>query len=142
LYADFWKWAEMGKKLMDLHLNYETLEKWDLRREEVKLKNANAQVKAKLKADKTEGKIYIDDITTLTDIPAQAWEYKLGNRSALEWILDQYKESTPSDPTIAAQFNTYKFADYKEQVIDLLMRVCRVSVETMQIIGAFDDETV
>jgi predicted helicase len=51
----------------------------------------------------------------------------------LEWILDQYKESTPSDPTIAAQFNTYKFADYKEQVIDLLMRVCRVSVETVEI---------
>jgi predicted helicase len=90
--------------------------------------------KAKLKADKTVGKIFIDDFTTITGVPAEAWEYKLGNRSALEWILDQYKESTPSDPTIAAQFNTYKFADYKEQVIDLLMRVCRVSVETMQII--------
>jgi predicted helicase len=62
----------------------------------------------------------LDGITELTGIPALAWEYKLGNRSALEWILDQYKEKKPSDPTIAEKFNTYRFADYKEQVIDLL----------------------
>jgi predicted helicase len=53
----------------------------------------------------------------------------------LEWILDQYKESKPTDKTIALQFNTYRFADYKEKVIELLMRVCRVSVETMQCIA-------
>ena len=52
----------------------------------------------------------------------------------LEWVLDQYKERKPRDPTIAAKFNTYKFADYKEQLIDLLRRVCTVSVETMEII--------
>ena len=34
----------------------------------------------------------------------------------------------PSDPTIAEQFNTYRFADYKEKVIDLLKRVTTVSV--------------
>jgi predicted helicase len=58
----------------------------------------------------------------------------LGNRSALEWILDPYKASKPTDKTIATQFNTYRFADYKEKGIELWMRVCRVSVETMQII--------
>ena len=55
------------------------------------------------------------------------------SRSALEWILDQYREKKPKDPTIAEKFNTYRFADYKEQVIDLLKRVCTVSVQTMQI---------
>ena len=73
-------------------------------------------------------------MTRLEGVPAIAWDYKLGNRSALEWILDQYKEKKPKDPTIAAKFNTYRFADYKEQVIDLLDRVCTVSVETMKII--------
>jgi predicted helicase len=87
-----------------------------------------------LKADKNKGVIILDDITTLTGVPEIAWEYMLGNRSALEWILDQYKEKKPKDPTIAEKFNTYRFADYKEQVIDLLMRVCTVSVETMKII--------
>ena len=67
-------------------------------------------------------------------LPGQAWEYKLGNRSALEWILDQYKEKKPKDPTIAEKFNTYRFADYKDHVIDLLKRVCTVSVETMKIV--------
>ncbi|MCF3608451.1 hypothetical protein L2E81_18410 [Planktothrix agardhii 1033] len=51
-------------------------------------------------------------------IPKTAWEYRLGNRSALEWILDQYKEKKPKDETIAKQFNNYRFADYKEQVIN------------------------
>lgn len=39
-------------------------------------------------------------------------------------------------PTIAAKFNTYRFKDYKEKVIDLLARVARVSVETMDIVEA------
>jgi predicted helicase len=71
----------------------------------------------------------------LRGIPTEAWEYKLGNRSALEWILDQYKESKPSDATIAEHFNTYRFADYKAVVLDLLGRVCRVSVETVRRVG-------
>jgi hypothetical protein len=57
------------------------------------------------------------------------------NRSAIEWILDQYKEKTPKDPTIREKFNTYRFADYKDHVIDLLKRVTRVSVETQEIVS-------
>lgn len=85
-------------------------------------------------ADKNARCIVLDTETTLTGIPKEAWDYKLGNRSALEWILVQYKESKPKDPTIRDKFNTYRFADYKDQVIDLLTRVTRVSVETMKII--------
>lgn len=40
----------------------------------------------------------------------------------------------PFNPTIAEKFNTYRFADYKDHVIDLLQRVCTVSVETMEIV--------
>jgi predicted helicase len=74
-------------------------------------------------------------------VPAIAWEYRLGNRSAMEWVLDQYKEKKPSDPTIAEKFNTYRFADYKEKVIDLLMRVCTVSVETMAVIREMQEKS-
>ena len=69
-------------------------------------------------------------------MPREPWEYRLGNRSALEWILDQHKEKTPKDPAIRERFNTYRFADHKEKVIDLLMRVTRVSVETVAIVEA------
>lgn len=78
----------------------------------------------------------MDSETRLTVLPPAAWDYRLGNRSGLDWVLDQHKEETPKDPTIRACFNTYRFADHKERVIDLLARVARVSVETMAIVEA------
>ncbi|MFP5274762.1 type ISP restriction/modification enzyme [Coleofasciculus sp.] len=138
-YVDFHQWATWGKVLMNLHLTYETAELYGLTRNEIATK---AIPKAKLKADKTKGVIILDENTQLTGVPAIAWDYKLGNRSALEWILDQYKEKKPRDPTIREKFNTYKFADYKEQVIDLLQRVCTVSVRTMEIIQQMPEDCV
>lgn len=88
----------------------------------------------KLKADKEAGIVELDELSLLKGIHKEAWTYKLGNRSALKWVLDQYKEKKPSDPTIAEKFNTYRFADYKEKVIDLLKRVTTVSVGTQRIV--------
>jgi predicted helicase len=132
-YDNFSQWVEWGSKLMELHINYETVAPYPLTRIDT---NNNLKPKTKLKADREKNSINLDDITFLQDIPKIAWEYKLGNRSALEWILDQYKEKKPKDKTIAERFNNYRFADYKETVIDLLQRVCTVSVETMKIIEA------
>ena len=89
-----------------------------------------------LKANKDIGVIQLDSETQLSGVPREAWDYRLGNRSALEWILDQHKEKSPKDLTIREKFNTYRFADHKEKVVDLLMRVTRVSVETVAIIEA------
>jgi predicted helicase len=138
-YDNFWQWVNWGKKLMDLHINYENVKPYNLKITDLPspltlLPNGEGKIKVKLKADKINGKIIIDEVTTLENIPTIAWEYKLGNRSALEWILDQYKEKKPKDKIIAEKFNNYKFADYKETVIDLLMRVTTVSVETMNIV--------
>lgn len=130
-YENFFQWSNWGKQLMNLHINYETVEPYALQQKEV---NTKEEPKAKLKALKDIGVIQLDENTELHGIPKEAWEYKLGNRSALEWILDQYKEKKPTDPTIAEKFNTYKFADYKDKVIDLLKRVCTMSVETMKIV--------
>ncbi|PNW33549.1 UNVERIFIED_CONTAM: DNA methyltransferase [Euhalothece sp. KZN 001] len=132
-YDNFFQWVKWGEQLMDLHLNYETITPYPLQRKEVSLPNNQTQPKPKLKADKTNNKIIIDSVTTLEDIPEQVWEYKLGNRSAVEWILDQYKEKKPRDKTIAQHFNNYRFSDYKEPVIDLIQRICRVSIETIKI---------
>jgi predicted helicase len=65
-----------------------------------------------------------------------AADHATAHRCALEWILDQYKEKKPKDPTIREKFNTYRFADYKEKIIDLLMRVTTVSVRTVAITRA------
>jgi predicted helicase len=132
-YDNFHRWVEWGEELMNLHVNYETAKPYSLQIKNHELRNGVVP-KPKLKADKEAGVIILDEQTELYGIPAEAWNYKLGNRSALEWILDQYQEKKPKDPTIAEKFNTYHFADYKEQVIDLLKRVCTVSVETMKIV--------
>jgi predicted helicase len=138
-YKDFWQWAHWGRELMDLHIGYESVTPAKLKRVDVpdeKARKAGLPPKCILKADKDGGRIIVDSETTLTDIPPEAWEYRLGNRSALEWILDQYKEKKPKDPTIREKFNTYRFADYKEKVVDLLSRVTTVSVQTVAVIDS------
>ncbi len=89
-----------------------------------------------LKSGRDAGLLILDSETTLAGVPPEAWDYRLGNRTALDWVLDQHKEKTPKDPTIRARFNTYRFADHKQRVADLLARVTRVSVETVAIVGA------
>ena len=130
LYRDFDVWARMGQELLDLHVGFESADLYPLVRNE---QNSDA-TKPILRAEKERGAIVLDDKTSLTGVPEAAWRYRLGNRSALEWVLDQYKEKKPRDPTIAEKFNTYRFADYKERVIDLLQRVCTVSVRTMDVV--------
>lgn len=166
LYADFWKYAEAGKKLMELHLNYEQQETYKVFENLIGLKvnrkpwesllpkrkntknisdtskmsdiSADEELLQKIKPDLKlrvkDGMIEIDELTSITNIPAEVWEYRLGNRSAIEWILDQYKPYKSDDATIQENFNTYDFFDYKEEVIDLILKVIYVSVETTKIV--------
>ena len=129
-YHEFNIWKQMGQELLDLHIGFEQAEPYPLER--VDLEGEPKRVI--LRADKAAWAILLDDKTTLRGIPPEAWEYQLGSRSALEWVLDQYKERKPKDPAIAEKFNTYRFSDHKEQVIDLLRKVCTVSVATMEIV--------
>ena len=116
-YRDFRHWAEMGQRLLDLHIGFETAEPHPLERHD---REEVDPTRAILRADKSKGIITLDERTTLSGIPQKAWECRLGSRSALEWVLDQYKEGKPRDPTIHEKFNTYRFSDHKERVIDLL----------------------
>ena len=134
-YKDFPDWVRMGKELLDCHLGFETAAPYALERREKESAPAKG-VRPVLRVDKEKGVITLDEGTTLLGVPESVWEYKLGSRSALEWVLDQYKERKPRDPTIRDKFNTYRFSDYKEQAIDLLRRVCTVSVETMEIVDS------
>ena len=97
---------------------------------------AGLSPKVLLKSDPVAGSIMLDSETTLRGVPAEVWAYKLGNRCAIDWVLDQHKEKKPKDPTIRERFDTYRFADYKEKVVDLLRRVTTVSVETVRITEA------
>src|SRR5437867_822831 len=136
-YADFWQWTDWGKELADLHIGFEQVDPFKLKRTDIrdeKSRKAGVESKTLLKADKEAGRIMLDRETSLSGVPPEAWDYKLGNRSALEWILDQYKEKKSKDPTIRKKFDTYSFVDYKEKVINLLLRVTTVSIRTVSIL--------
>ena len=113
LYPDFHHWADMGQQLLDLHVGFESAEPFALERVE---KDGDPG-KAALKADKTRGAIVLDGKTMLIGVPEEAWEYRLGSRSALEWVLDQYKEKTPRDPTVRDRFNTCPFYHQKVGIL-------------------------
>ena len=137
LYHDWDAWVKMGRELLELHIGFEDVEPYALERVDKVVTSEGTSPRVMLRAnagDKERGEIHIDSETVLRGVPEFAWEYKLGNRTAIEWVLDQYKEKKPRDPTIRERFNTYRFADYKEDVIDLLRRVCTVSVRTMEIV--------
>jgi predicted helicase len=138
LYPDFKKWRDWGQTLLDLHIGYETAEPFAMTRADAPdPKRAEGTTPAvKLKSDPDKGVVVLDADTQLSGIPTDAWRYRLGNRSAIDWVLDQHKEKTPKDPTIREKFNTYRFADYKETVVDLLARVVTVSLETVAITDA------
>ena len=135
LYRHFGHWAGLGRKLLDLHIGFMDAEPYPLERADGPNPPTRAMLRANAK-DKESGVIRIDDQTALSGIPPAAWRYRLGSRSALEWVLDQHKERKPRDAAIAERFAPYRFAPHKERVIDLLMRVCTVSVATMKIVDS------
>ncbi len=138
LYPDFKRWRDWGQTLLDLHIGYETIAPFALTRTDTPdpRRAEGTTPVVKLKSHPENGIVILDADTQLSGIPTEAWRYRLGNRSAIDWVLDQHKEKTPKDPTIREKFNTYRFADYKEQVVDLLARVVTVSLETVAVTDA------
>ncbi len=129
----FTQWRDWGHALLKLHIEYEKAKPFKLTRIDTPGK---FEPVAKLRSLADQGTVVVDSETQLSGIPPGAWTYHLGNRSAIDWVLDQHKEKTPRDPTIRAKFNTYRFADYKEEMIKLLAKVVTVSLETVKITEA------
>ncbi len=128
---DFWVFAEAGKKLAELHLNYETAEPYPLEWVTTPGKPVSYRVE-KMKFGKDNELIY-NDTLTLRGIPAAAFDYKLGNRSALGWLVDQYQVSTDKRSGITSDPNRY--SEDERYIVNLIERVTRVSLETVQIVG-------
>ena len=136
-HEDFRAFSEAGKQLADLHINYGTVPKYDkLTLKETPNMPLDWRVeKMKLSKDKT--RIEYNDFLTIQDIPVQAYDYKLGKRSAIEWIVNQYcitedyKPKTGRGSRIVNNPNSEAEPRY---IVDLIARVITVSLETMKII--------
>ena len=139
-HGDFKQWCRWGKALIDLHLGYRSAKPHPLKQTDIvdsKARNARQSPRVMLRSDREAGIIVLDSETQLSGVPTKAWDYRLGNRSALDWVLDQHKERQTKDVAIRQmKLRPYEFANYKLEVIDLLKRVTTVSVKTIEIVEA------
>jgi predicted helicase len=134
LYQNFHQWVNLGRQLMYMHQHFDKAIPFGLERIEIK---KSEHPITKLQVRKEDGIIIIDENTLLKGIPSVAWGYKLGNRSALEWVIDQFK-SKKNQANVAS----YNFTDYKEQAIELIDKVCSISVNSIQLIELMKDISV
>ena len=77
-----------------------------------------------------------NDFLTLDGIPAKAFDYKLGNRSALEWVIDQYRVKTDKRSGIVNDPNR---DDDPQYIVKLIGKVITVSLETVEIVEGLPD---
>ena len=134
--SGFRAFATAGEQLARLHLDYEELDPWPLKWVETPGVPLSYRVeKMKLNRDKTE--LSVNPSPKLTGIPPVVFRYRLGNRSALEWVIDQYQTSEDKRSGIQSDPNR---ADDPEYIVRLVGQVVRVSVETVKIVEGLRGE--
>ena len=134
---DFQAFASASKQLAQLHLDYEALDPYDLQWIESDTVPLSYRVdRMKLSKDKTA--LIVNDSLTLAGIPPDVFAYRLGNRSALEWVIDQYRIKTDKRSDIHSDPNR---PDDEEYIIRLVGQVVRVSLETVEIVRGLPGES-
>lgn len=128
LAPDFWASADAGERLAALHVNYESQTPFALEQIENREAEFSLRVeKMRLSKDKTE--LRYNDFLTLQNIPPEVYEYRLGNRSALEWIVEQYQVSTDARSGITNDPNREDDPNY---ILRLIGQNVAVSLETVK----------
>ena len=136
----FHAFSRAGRKLADLHLNYESVDRFELdwQSERTPPSYSVEKMLPKGKVDSAEGdyKVYstlkYNDTLTLRGIPERAFAYRLGNRAALDWIVDQYRLKTDKRSGITHDPNGY--SDDPQYILKLIERVITVSLRTVDIV--------
>ncbi|WP_225724667.1 MULTISPECIES: DEAD/DEAH box helicase [unclassified Nocardia] len=137
--------ATAGRRLADLHVNYETIEPYPL---DVQLKSGTdvddretwrvQKLKWKSKADRTT--IVYNSKVTITGIPEDAQRYMLGSRSALDWIINRYQVDTDKASGIVNDPNDWSDEHSNPTyIVDLIKRITTVSLETLKIVDELSE---
>ena len=127
---DFRRFAKAGGRLGEIHVGYEDVDEYPVKKIETPGKPLDWRVeKMRLSKDKTG--IKYNDFLTLDGIPAKVFDYRLGNRSALEWVIDQYRVKTDKRSGIVNDPNR---EDDPQYIVRLIGKVITVSLETVEIV--------
>ena len=127
---DFWGFAKAGARLAEIHVNYESQPEYALNF----IQNPDAHLDwrvEKMKFSKDKTSLIYNDFLTLSGIPPRVHDYRLGTRSALDWIVDQYRVKTDKRSGIVNDPNR---ADDPQYIVKLIGQVITVSLETVDIV--------
>ncbi len=127
---DFRAFAAAGKTLADLHVGFETADPYPLDEQTNDQPLTYRIDKMALSKDKTA--VVVNDSLTLAGLPPATLAYRLGNRSAVEWVIDQYRVSADKRSGIVSDPNR---PDDERFVVELLKRVVMVSVRTTELVN-------
>lgn len=148
---DFWAFSKAGRKLADLHLNYETVPAYpeavvlvsplsisditkQMDKKELEYLNYRVQKMRFPKKDKKETIIYNSQIT-VEGIPEKAYQYVVNGKSAIEWIMERYQVSTHKESGITNNPNDWATEHNQPRyILDLLLSIINVSVQTVDIV--------
>ena len=140
---DFYQY---GKKLAELHLNYENVApypdvvvKGDRKatgaEEDYEYFHIWDKMRFKSKDDKST--IIFNGNISIENIPAKAYEYIVNGKSAIEWIVERYCVSRDKKSLIMNDCNDWGKEHHKPRyILDLLLSVINVSVQTVDIVKA------
>lgn len=141
---DFWVFSNAGRRLSDLHCNYDDVDPYEVRfaKGEPTLSSPAdpekfyrvTKMKFASKGDKSTV-IYNHNIT-ITDIPVEAYDYIINRRPALEWVMNQQCVKTDKRSGIVNDANRYAIETVGDPAypLKLFQRVITVSLETMKIV--------
>jgi len=119
---------------VDIHLHYEQAKEYSLKWIENKDVPFSWRVeKMKLTPDKTA--VVVNESLTLAGVPQECFQYRLGNRSALDWVIDRYQVSEDTRSGIVSDPNNL---DDEEYIVRLIGKVITVSVETVRLVNELE----
>ncbi len=128
---DFWGFVQAGAQLAALHVGYESQPEYRLDFVENPAKPLDWRVE-RMKLNKEKTSLVYNEFLTLAGIPPQVYDYKLGNRSALEWVIDQYQVTTDKRSSIVNDPNNPEDPQY---IVRLIGQVIGVSLATVAIVN-------
>lgn len=139
---EFIVFSQAGRKLADLHLNYESIEPYQGVNVEIKSINPSYEVE-KMRFGKLDSKtadksvIFYNNQITISGIPLEAYDYVVNGKSAIEWVMERYQITTDSKSGIVNNPNDWSREHGDEKYIfNLVLRIITVSLETMKIVNS------
>ncbi|MBK8483156.1 MAG: DEAD/DEAH box helicase [Saprospiraceae bacterium] len=132
---DFWAFSKVGRKLAELHINYETVPAF----KGVKVTGADSDFYTveKMRFPKKDQKdtILYNSKITISNIPAKAYEYVVNGKPAIEWIMERYAVTTHKESGIKNDPNDWAVeVGNPRYILDLLLSIINVSVQTVEIV--------